>query len=98
MAPTWPADPGVVDFKSPGKVTVVTRDDKLNGSVYRFFISTIFEFLATSNAMGLPMRAASGGEIHSSFACEIPELSQLKPNLVPTSIRSTYVRLDIIIG
>jgi hypothetical protein len=36
---------------SPKKSTVATKDTKLNDSVSRFFISTIFEFLAASNAM-----------------------------------------------
>jgi hypothetical protein len=36
---------------SPRKITVGTLESKLNDVVTRFFISTIFELLAASNAM-----------------------------------------------
>ena len=57
MAQTGPNPPWRRRFRhreakfSPGKITVATKDTKLNDGVSRFFISTIFEFLAASNAM-----------------------------------------------
>jgi hypothetical protein len=56
--------------------SVVTRDNKLNDGVTRFFISAIFKVLVVSKAM-----------VADESPVKIPELSKLKPNLVPTSTK-----------
>jgi hypothetical protein len=53
---------------------LVTIDNNANRDVNDLFIPNIFEFLAASNAK-------------VRLVCEVPELLELKPNVVPTSTK-----------